>query len=303
VHHLAYIALVCVYFFVGVNSQANCGAACQGDHNCTGNPLCTSCRLGICVGLGNCGSYCNPNQDINLWCYNSYCTTCDRISSTCLSDCGAPCTVPTQCMSHCNFCTVSFRCVRSCGSTCVADSDCAPNVDGCTKCTNSTCQKPTGCAAFCISNSDCINNKDGCTKCVRNQCVKGGCGSICYYSPDCIGQGNCSQCYGRFSPGGYGLCTGSCNSPCNDPEQCNGTLTNCGQCRNNVCSPSTQCGITCENSAGCAGSCSRCIAGLCTKSAACGESCTVNTDCDPVSPCPYCTNTVCSGPGVGVNIL
>jgi len=297
VHPFVLLILICLYF-ESVNSQVKCGVPCSGPNDCTSptDNRCTTCRLGKCVGPGGCGNYCNPDQPVDQWCYNGYCTSCDRATSKCLSDCGGACMNAGECIAtSCSVCSPQFRCVRSCSSACTTDSDCASNVDGCTKCTASKCQRPTGCAAHCISNSDCIQNTDGCTKCVRNQCVTGGCASICYYTPDCIGQGNCTQCFGRFEPGGYGLCTGSCTSPCGGPEQCNGTLTNCGQCLNGVCSPASQCGITCQNDAGCALNCHRCIGGICTANAKCGEDCNTDTDCD-INTCRLCTNKKCTSP-------
>jgi len=268
-----------------------CGGPC-GDNNDCADARCKSCRLNKCVGAGNCSSYCDPTQDINVWCYNSYCTTCEKATNSCLSNCCGPCVNNLQCMQHCNVCSTANKCGPACGANCSTDGDCFWNALGCIKCQNHTCQKPSGCDAPCASNSDCMNNKDNCTKCVRNRCVMGGCGSKCYYTPDCIGQGNCTQCYGRYPPDGYGLCYASCNSPCSANDQCNGNLTNCGQCRNNVCGPSTQCGIQCQNSAGCDGPCHRCLTGICNANARCGENCSVNTDCE--TTCSRCTQNKCT---------
>jgi len=270
---------------VSVTVPAMCGQPCTSSDACeAGDKRCGVCRLGVCVGDGNCTSYCDPNQDINRWCYNSYCTYCDKATNSCLSNCGGPCTAPNQC-AHCTSCSSDFKCVRTCGTSCMNDNDCSFNVDGCTKCTSNTCQRPTGCGAPCTANTECNKNQDGCTKCVRGQCVRGGCGSICYYSPDCIDQGNCTQCFGRFEPGGFGYCTANCGSPCGAPEQCNGTLSNCGQCRDGVCRPSTQCGIACLNIAGCDGNCHQCIAGVCTANRPCGAQCDVDDICDKTT-CP-----------------
>jgi len=279
-----------------VNS-AGCSQPCTGPQDCTSDSRCNSCRLGYCVSAGNCGSYCDPSQDINTWCYNSYCVSCNRATNSCLSDCGQPCTSNMQCIpTTCSSCN-NFRCTRVCGSACGADSNCELNVDGCTKCFGGVCSKPIGCGAYCGINNDCINNHDGCTKCIRNQCVKGGCNSICYYTPDCIDQGNCTQCYGRFNPGGYGVCTASCGAPCSADTQCNGTLTNCGQCLNGTCAASEVCGISCQNDAGCAGNCHRCVTGVCIKNATCGEACDVNSTCDQTNPkCMYCINGKCGAP-------
>jgi len=276
-------------------SVASCGQACSGPQDCTGDSRCGTCRLGFCVSAGNCRSYCDPNQDINTWCYNSYCVSCDRATNSCLSDCGQPCTSPSQCITAtCGACN-NYRCTRACGATCQADSNCALNTDGCLKCTGGVCTKPTGCGASCIANSDCV--VQGCTKCVRGQCVVGGCNSICYWTPDCVGQGNCTQCFGRFEPGAYGVCTASCGAPCGDNSQCNGTLTNCGQCLNGTCSASEQCGIGCQNDAGCAGNCHRCVGGVCIKNATCGEACDVNSTCYQTNPkCMFCINSKCGSP-------
>eukprot|EP01123_Difflugia_compressa_P000214 TRINITY_DN10311_c0_g1_i1.p1 TRINITY_DN10311_c0_g1~~TRINITY_DN10311_c0_g1_i1.p1 ORF type:complete len:325 (-),score=40.14 TRINITY_DN10311_c0_g1_i1:51-974(-) len=272
-----------------------CGNPCKGPSDCSGN--CSSCRLGYCVGEGKCNSYCDPAEPISMYCYNDYCQYCDPSTSSCRSTCGGPCVDADQCTaSSCPKCN-NYICSSVCGAKCTSTSDCASDPDLCTKCINGTCQKPTGCQSACNTNDDCIHNTDTCTKCIRNVCVPGGCNSICYYTPDCFGQGNCTQCYGRFYPGGYGVCTASCGLACGSNEQCNGTLTNCGLCKNNVCSPSDVCGIACINDVGCAGNCHRCINGTCTKNATCGQACQVNTQCDQTDPkCMYCINSKCGAP-------
>jgi len=272
---------------------AGCGQACGVTEDCTGT--CNVCRLGVCVGLGKCNGYCDPTQSSNLWCYNDYCASCDLKTNSCRSDCNGPCATALQCAEHCPSCS-GFRCMKPCQIPCNVADDCTPNADGCFLCTNKVCSRPTGCNIGCQSNSDCISNTDGCTKCVRNRCITGGCNSICYYAPDCIGQGNCTQCFGRF-PGGYGVCTAGCGGACNATSQCNGTLTNCGLCLNGKCSPSNVCGVSCQSDAGCAGTCSTCKGGICSVGGTCGQPCLVNTQCDQSNPrCMYCINQLCGAP-------
>jgi len=271
---------------------AGCGTGCSGPQDCGGN--CTICRLGRCVGPGNCKSYCDPTQAPSFWCYNDYCGFCDPKTNSCRSDCNGACQTADQCANaRCKVC-YSFRCTSDCGAPCVDSSSCA-NPQGCSICLNGTCQIPTGCGAPCQGNFNCIRNTDGCTKCVRNRCVTGGCNSICYYDPDCQDQGNCTQCNGRFPD--YGVCTAKCGGACLANRDCNGTLTNCGLCKAGKCVPSDVCGVACLNSVGCDGNCHRCIGGVCVKGATCGVACSVNTDCDQDDPrCMYCINSVCRAP-------
>jgi len=296
------ISLVCTLMIVVHSVDPSnptlpqCGQTCTGPQDCAGSN-CSSCRLGLCVDKGNCGSYCNPNQSIDFWCYNDYCTYCDKVTNSCKSNCGGPCTSAGQCTQNCPKC-MDYKCSTASGCTapCANNNDCAANTDGCTLCIANVCTKAHGCSSYCVANGDCVQNTDGCTKCVRNQCIKGGCGSLCYYLPDCIGQGNCTQCMGRF-PGGGGVCTSGCGLPCFGSDQCNGSLTNCGLCNNGSCAPSDVCGISCMNIVGCGGNCHRCIGGVCSANAKCGEACEVNTECDQSDPkCMYCINSKCGSP-------
>jgi len=295
--------LLVIFFFVLASSlnvmevmNPPCGLGCTGPQNCGG--ACASCRLGICVDQGKCGSYCDPTQSTNLWCYNDYCATCDRATNSCRSDCGGPCVIVSECTNTCPRCS-NFKCSTGCSAICRDNTQCAANSDGCTVCNNLTCQSPRGCGAPCQNNENCIHSTDGCTKCIRNKCVQGGCGSICYYTPDCYQQGNCTQCYGRFGPPNdlYGLCTAPCGSACLDNTQCNGTLTNCGLCKNGFCSPSDACGVGCMNDVGCAGNCSVCVTGRCQLGGTCGTACQVNTQCNQSDPrCMFCINQRCGAP-------
>eukprot|EP01124_Arcella_intermedia_P023636 TRINITY_DN3795_c0_g1_i1.p1 TRINITY_DN3795_c0_g1~~TRINITY_DN3795_c0_g1_i1.p1 ORF type:complete len:326 (-),score=0.71 TRINITY_DN3795_c0_g1_i1:92-997(-) len=273
-----------------------CGTPCTDNLNCSASTACSVCRMGFCVGQGLCNSYCDPKLGVDYYCYNDYCQYCDNATKSCRSDCTGPCASDIQCGGSCNFCK-NYACVGACKAPCQTSDDCANNLDGCTQCINNQCAQPAGCGIYCTNNLDCINNLDGCTKCVRNQCIPGGCGSKCYWTPDCAGQGNCTQCQGRFGPDGYGLCTAICGNACVLDSDCYGNLTNCGQCYQGICRPSTACGVGCMNVAGCAGNCHRCINNVCTKNAGCGEACDVNDVCDQTNPsCMYCINQRCGHP-------
>jgi len=237
-----------------------CGHACSTHVNCNGQ--CPTCRQQVCVDTGYCGSWCDPSKSPYTFCYAGQCKDCNPQTKTC---------------------------VPGCGGRCFSDEDCYGN---CSKCILQRCiPKTGGCGLPCGSNSDCEIATDGCTKCLRNQCVKGGCGSMCYWQPDCNSQGNCTQCMGRF-PGGYGLCVSGCNMSCVSNADCAGNMTDCGLCRNGKCSASDKCGVSCMGMNGCAGNCHRCIDGACSPNAACGAACETNAECDQLN-CPFCNQGRC----------
>jgi len=290
---ILFFVLVSSLYGIEVKTPPFCGVVCRGNQDCGGT--CASCRLGICVDQGKCGSYCDPTVSPLLWCYNDYCAYCEPATNSCRSDCGGPCVIPSECSAHCPGCS-NFKCSAGCNTACTTNANCAANPEGCITCTNGTCHAPSGCNVPCQTNANCMASSDGCTKCVRNRCILGGCGSICYYTPDCNQQGNCTQCYGRFE-GGFGVCTASCGSACLDNNQCNGTLTNCGLCKSGICSPSDVCGVWCMNDVGCAGDCSLCVAGRCQVGGTCGTPCQVNTQCNQTQPtCKFCINGRCGAP-------